>query len=209
MIKRMQTRMSTTKWREEGERNIKRERVKRVSEGQKRYADLDVHGHVAWSLNYRRETRYKYVCGREQQWYSGLRNARTREHAPRLRPSMLPSRSPFSPFSRVLHVPNEDSFPSSPFPFSPSNCCFAHACLPLVSHFCRFSFLTFKRKLVLRGRKERGGLRVFRKSRSIVLSYAPPILSYLFSLLFFLFFFISFFVILLPFLSSPHHARRF
>ena len=113
----------------------------------------------------------------EQQWYSGLRNART--GASRLRPSMLSSRFPFSPFSRFLHVPNEDSFPSSPFPFTPSNY-FAHACLPLVSHFCRFSyFLTFKRKFVLPGEKKKAAF-VFSKVAfyrpKLCASYSIPLI---------------------------------
>lgn len=51
-----------------------------------------------------------------------------------------------------------------PRPLCPSNCFFAHACLPLVSHFCRFSyFLTFKRKLeaAAEKRRRRAGLRIF------------------------------------------------
>jgi len=76
-----------------------------------------------------------------------------REHAPRLRSSMLPSRSPLSPssgfFVSQMKIP-------SPRTLSPFNCFFAHACLPLVSHFCQFSyFLTFKRKLGLLKREER------------------------------------------------------
>lgn len=59
-----------------------------------------------------------------------------------------------------------------PRPLCPSNCFFAHACLPLVSHFCRFSyFLTFKRKLGPPERKEGEPAFVF----SIVAFYRPKL----------------------------------
>lgn len=99
-----------------------------------------------------------------------------------------------------------------PRPLCPSNCFFAHACLPLVSHFCRFSyFLTFKRKLGPPERKEGEPAFVF----SIVAFYRPKLCTASYSIplilpsFFFLLLPISFFVIPLPLLSTPHHARRF
>lgn len=102
--------------------------------------------------------------------------------------------------------------PRPPVPFPPSNCLFAHACLPLVSHFCRFSyFLTFKRKLGPPERKEGEPAFVF----SIVAFYRPKLCtaSYSIPLILPSFFFYSFRFLFssspLPLLSTPHHARRF
>lgn len=72
----------------------------------------------------------------EQQRYSGLRNARTRACTARSRPPSLPSRSPpacnpcFSVFSCPKWIPRPPG--NRVFPL-------AHACLRLVSHFCRFA----------------------------------------------------------------------
>lgn len=166
----------------------------------RRHVDWDVHEHVAWSLNYRWETRYKYVCGRAATRYSGLRNARAGAcTGVRVRPMRYP-RDSLCPLFGGSSCPKW----SSPSSSGPVNCPCAHACLRLVSHFCRFSyFLTFKRKLESPWRRERGDF-VFRKPRSIALNYAPSFFHHFSLSLFFFALLLISFLILIPFL--PLHT---